>query len=355
MTERQHNSSAVSLTEKIWYGRSVISWLLVPFSVLYAAVISVRRMLYMTGIIRSRKFSVPVVVVGNITSGGTGKTPVTLWLARELARNNLSPGIVMRGYRGKVGASPIQVASDSHTDIVGDEALLLARRSGCPVVVHPDRAAAAEKLISLGVDIVIADDGLQHYHLARDVELAVVDGARRFGNGRLLPSGPLRESMARLVSVDEVLVHGKPADVEETFSAQLAQQPRYFQLSPLHISRLDESDVRPLEAFSGKTLHAVAGIGNPERFFSMLESFGIDVVRHPLADHARIAQSDLMFSDQAEIVMTEKDAVKCGGLKTANCWYVPVELVIDDADKEALMRTIELKTKNIAVSGGRDQ
>lgn len=343
MTERQMSAKTESLVQKVWYGSSIISRVLAPVSMLYAAVIFVRRQLYAKGIFRICEMAVPVIVVGNITVGGTGKTPVTLWLARKLAAKGMSPGIVTRGYRGSVGASPVHVTNETGVDIVGDEAILLARRSGCPVVVHPDRVAAVDKLIQLGVNIVISDDGLQHYRLARSVEIAVIDGERGFGNGRLLPSGPLREPIARLESVNEVLIQGTAAGDAVKTLPDLSQPPRYFQLRPLSLNRLDEAETRQIEDFSARRMHAIAGIGNPERFFAMLETFGIEVLRHPLADHANITQKDLTFSDQAEVVMTEKDAVKCIGLNTSNCWYVPAELTIGIADEEALMQTIENK------------
>jgi tetraacyldisaccharide 4'-kinase len=323
--------------EKVWYGSSLIYWVLLPFTLLFAVVVASRRYLYSRKILRSNSVDVPVIVVGNITAGGTGKTPVTIWLARALAKSGRSPGIISRGYRGKVGPRPLQAKADSKPAVVGDEAILLASQCDCPVVVHPDRTAAAKMAIELGANIVISDDGLQHYRLRRDFEIAVVDGNRGFGNGNLLPAGPLREPIARMKSVDRILIHRHSDDEREIFRRSYDTPPLSFRLQVTGVSRLDNSQQRKIEEFAGTTVHAVAGIGHPERFFLMLEAHGIDVKRHPLPDHADITPDDIVFDDDLEILMTEKDAVKCQWMDTSNCWYVPVEVDFEGADADMLL------------------
>ncbi len=326
--------------KKIWYGGSRLRWLLLPFSWIYAAIINCRRFLYSTGIIRSQSVAAPVVIVGNIAVGGTGKTPLTIWLALALAERGRKPGIISRGYGGIVGSKPMQVSADSDSAVVGDEAILMANRCACPVVVHPDRVAAAKLAIDLGVNVIVSDDGLQHYRLARDFEIAVVDGTRRYGNRQLLPAGPLREPVSRLQLCDQILVQREAGDSSDRSCRGPDHSPVEFRLVASAICKLDNSEIRNIEDLSGTKMHALAGIGNPDRFFRLLEACGIDVIRHPLPDHAEITQDDLDFDDGLDVVMTEKDAVKCSSLDTSKCWYVPVDVVIDDAEAEELLDRI---------------
>lgn len=323
--------------EKIWYGSSPVFWLLLPLTLLFAIAVAARRLAYARGLKKVQAVDVPVIVVGNITVGGTGKTPVTIWLAKALATSGRRPGIISRGYRGNVGLQPLQATAESDPTIVGDEAILLASQCDCPVVVHPDRVAAARKAIELGADIVISDDGLQHYRLGRDFEIAVVDGYRGFGNGRLLPAGPLREPVSRLKSVDKIVIHRHPEVENGILRRSYDRRPLSFGLRASGVSRLDDSELRPIDEFAGRTVHAVAGIGHPERFFRMLESHGIMVHRHPLPDHADITADDIVFDDDLEILMTEKDAVKCHWLDVSKCWYVPVEVEFEGADADILL------------------
>ena len=326
--------------QQIWYGGSRLHWLLLPFSWIYAAIIKVRRFLYSSGVFRSQSVSAPVVIVGNITVGGTGKTPLTIWLAQQLAERGYKPGIISRGYRGMVGPKPMEVAADSDPAVVGDEAVLMANRSECPVVVHPDRVAAAKLAIDLGANVIVSDDGLQHYRLARDFEIAVMDGTRRHGNQQLLPAGPLREPVSRLQSSDQVLVQREYEDTADRSCHWSARPAVEFKLIASAICRPDNSEIRNIEDFSGSKVHALAGIGNPDRFFRVLEAREIEVIRHPLADHAEITQDDLDFDDDLDVLMTEKDAVKCRSLDTSKCWFVPVDVAIDDADAEDLLTRI---------------
>jgi len=326
--------------QKIWYGHSPMVWVLVPLSWLYEIVIACRAYLYQSGILHASLVPVPVVIIGNITAGGTGKTPLTIWLAKALKGKGFSPGIISRGYRGNVGSVPVVALSASDPDIVGDEAILLASQSGCPVVVHPERVAAANKVIGMGADVIIADDGLQHYRLARDFEIAVIDGHRGFGNGRLLPAGPLREKPARLDSVNKVIVQRKAQQPKEVLRRSSDRRPVYFDLKPTLIRRLDGSETADLADFVGRNVHAVAGIGNPDRFFQLLESFGMIVKRHPLPDHAKISLSDISFDDETDVVMTTKDAVKCRFPEAGKCWCVEVDVEFEGGEGDMLLNLV---------------
>jgi len=329
-----------NLAQKIWYGDSSLRWLLLPFTLVYSAVVASRRFLFSLGVLRSHRVSVPVIIVGNVAVGGTGKTPVAIWLAQRLAEEGMIPAIVSRGYGGAVGAEPMQVTAESDPAEFGDEAVLIAIRSECPVVVHPDRVAAANLAIDLGANVIVSDDGLQHFRLDRDYEIVVIDGTRRYGNRQLLPAGPLREPISRLNTIDQLLIQREADGRSELLHRSSDIRPLDFRLVASTFCRLDNSDVRNIDEFAGVKIHALAGIGNPERFFRMLEARDIEVIRHPLPDHAEIIPGDLEFDDELDVVMTEKDAVKCRWLDTSNCWYVPVEVAISDAAAEDLIDRI---------------
>lgn len=242
----------------------------------------------------------------------------------------MRPGIVSRGYGGSVGRKPLRVTTDSDPDTVGDEAVLMAKRSACPVVVHPDRVRAAQEICGLGVDVIIADDGLQHYRLARQYEIAVVDGTRGFGNDRLLPAGPLREPVSRLKSVDRALMNRSVMRSERAIRGVPADLPvTDFYLRGTTARSLGDSEEAPLAKFAGKEVHAVAAIGNPGRFFMFLESHGMQVIEHPYPDHASLTERELRYDDGLDVLMTEKDAVKCSHLSIERCWYVPVDVAVD--------------------------
>jgi tetraacyldisaccharide 4'-kinase len=279
---------------------------------------------------------VPVVVVGNLTVGGTGKTPLVLWLARALRARGRQPGIVSRGYGGRGVRGALRVHAGSDVGVVGDEALLIARRSGCPVAVGRDRAAAAALVAGDGADIVIADDGLQHYALARDVEVAVLDDARRLGNGHCLPAGPLREPASRLSDVDAVVVHDDATGVNEWPPGAFPMR-----LQARAVRALASNAERSLESFAGERVHALAGIGNPERFFVSLRSQRLDVIAHPFPDHARLRREDIGFGDGLPVLMTEKDAVKCARFAGPEHWYVSVDAVLAPADAERLLALVD--------------
>jgi len=315
-----------------WYNKSLVSLLLLPLSWLFCLLAIVRRTLYRTGVLKVHRLPVPVIIVGNISVGGTGKTPFVTWLVELLRAQGYSPGIVSRGYGGGASHWPQQVRTDSDPRMVGDEAILLSRRCRCPMAVGPARAEAAEALLAYtDCDIIVADDGLQHYALGRDVEIAVVDGVRRFGNGHCLPAGPLREPHGRLAAVDMVVTNGVAGPREY-----------HMELVPAMLRNLaDPSKTRSLDAFAGKTVHAVAGIGNPQRFFDQLAAHGIEVREHAFADHFPFAREDVTFDDDLPVLMTEKDAVKCQDFATPRHWCVPVDARVDERIETLILRLIK--------------
>jgi tetraacyldisaccharide 4'-kinase len=291
-----------------------------------------RREAYRRGWLETVELAAPVVVVGNVSVGGTGKTPFVIWLAAQLRQHGRRVGIVTRGYRGKSAQWPRVVTADADPAEVGDEPVLLARRTGCPVVAGPDRVAAAEALLkSAAVDVLLADDGLQHYRLGRRFEIAVVDGVRGMGNGLCLPAGPLREPPARLQEVDAIVVNGGKWGHVGVFRARAVVTRVY---------NLRDGSERALESFRGSAVHAVAGIGNPQRFFDLLDDAGLDVIPHPLADHAEIGTAELTFDEPGPVLITEKDAVKCERLAPADVWCVVVDLAFDADSTARLMRLV---------------
>jgi tetraacyldisaccharide 4'-kinase len=312
---------------RVWYERASPPWWLLPLSLSYGAAAGARRYLYSKQLRKSTRVASPVVVVGNLSVGGTGKTPLVCWLVARLQELGFKPGVVTRGYGGS-SESVRLVDSSADPGIVGDESLLLARRTGVPVAIGRDRPSAAQLLVNAGCDVVVSDDGLQHYALARDCEIVVVDGERRFGNGRLLPAGPLRESEARLRRVDAVVVNGGHAQLEGALSMRLEAKDALS---------LTGGAIKTLREFAGHSVHAVAGIGNPERFFNMLRGYGIEVVGHPLPDHARLRAADISFPDGRPVLMTEKDAVKCAGFAGAQHWYVPVTASFEGGESKLLL------------------
>ncbi len=315
--------------QRVWYGESRARWFLLPLSWLYGAVVAIRKGLYDAGALKSEHPGVPVVVIGNLTAGGTGKTPVTIWLAEALRERGFNPGIVSRGYGGSQSGSPMRVDSASDPAVVGDEPVLLARRTGLPVAVDSDRSRAARTLVEEGVDLIVTDDGLQHLKLERDYEICVIDGKRGLGNRMLLPAGPLREPATRLEEVDQILVNGRCPDEAETANEQNAIG---FELRASELKRLNGSISRPIDSFANTTVHGVAAIGNPSRFFDTLRTGGMQVIEHALPDHAKLRRSDMSFDDNFDVVMTEKDAVKLGSNLSDRYWYMSVDLEIDSVE-----------------------
>ena len=322
--------SVQSWLNRIWYERRAPpSWLL-PLSLVYGAVAGSRRFVYARRWRRATRIPCPVVVVGNVSVGGTGKTPLVCWLVKHLIERGYQPGIVTRGYGGSSTIVRRITAADDPA-LVGDESILLARRTGAPVAVGRDRPAAAHLLVSEGCNVIVSDDGLQHYALQRDCEVVVIDGDRRFGNGWLLPAGPLREPPARLKVADAVVVNGGRALLPGALSMRLEAKNAVALLG---------GTVRPLSDLAGRRVHAIAGIGNPDRFFNMLRSRGIEVAGRPLADHARLTAGDIDFGDDKPVLMTEKDAVKCERFAGAQHWYVPVTASFDGGEASVLLDII---------------
>ncbi len=307
-----------------WYDDAPVPLAARLVAPLYGAVSRLRRRLYQRGWLRRRQVPVPVIVVGNITAGGTGKTPLTIELVTRLREAGWKPGVASRGYGRDEAGSARWVTPDMDAALGGDEPVLIAWKTGAPVRVDRDRVAAAKALLDAGCDVVVCDDGLQHYRLARDIEIEVVDAVRRYGNGRMMPAGPLRESVARARDCDFRVVNlgqGSDSDGESTASGfgEWAMRLRIDTAHPLGGGR-----DTPLQAFAGQRVHAVAGIANPERFFQMLRARGIGVVPHAFADHHRYQPADLSFGSELPVLMTEKDAVKCQ--RFANRWHYAVPL-----------------------------
>lgn len=374
----------MSLIEKIWYQKSWISISLLPLSLLFSFISLCRQYLYRIGLKKTTQLSCPVIVVGNITVGGTGKTPLVIALADFLRGKGYMPGIISRGYPN-CHRFPQWVTPQSDPNTVGDESVLLARRTGCPVVVCRSRVAAADFLLKHSdCTIILSDDGLQHFALGRTIEIVLIDGNRQFGNGFLLPAGPLREPKARLRQVDFCLINGTSRErfQKNQFEMQLLplgcipvglqdarlgaevtrdldfvdlKNPKEYSLyfegfSDQQNSKVDvRSDAQSRilksngytnlmgsqrinlpDGLAGKIVHAVAGIGHPDRFFESLRALGLSFIEHVFADHYAFTIQDFAFLQQdAVVVMTEKDAVKCGAFADERYWYVPVDAKID--------------------------
>ena len=306
-----------------WQSRSLKSLLLMPLSALFGALAAARRLLFRLGICRAVRLPVPVIVVGNIAVGGSGKTPVVEWLVQRLREAGYTPGIVSRGYGGTVDGIAL-VPGDGDPARFGDEPVLLARVARCPVAVGADRPAAAQALLEAcpDCDVIVSDDGLQHYRLARDVEVVVVD-ERTLGNRRLLPAGPLREPVSRLRGVDLVVAHG---EVSPDLARCLASKPVFpMTLEGDAFVALGGSGKHcAADSFRTRRVHAVAGIGRPERFFTQLTAMGLDVIPHPFPDHHHFTASDLDFAPGEAKILTSKDAVKCAAFAPADTWEFPV-------------------------------
>lgn len=315
--------------ERCWYGRCRYRFLLFPLVPVFFCLLLVRRLAYRAGLLRSWRLPVPVIVVGNLAVGGSGKTPLTLCIVRWLVELGYHPGIVSRGYGGQA-RMPMPVAMDSDPALVGDEPVLLARRAVCPVWVGRERAEAGRQLLAFHpeVDVLVTDDGLQHYALTRDLEIVVVDGERGFGNGHLLPAGPLREPLGRLATVDAVVINGGDPDafvlLPPSFTMRLSGETFRNLRDPGRIARAAD--------FAGRPLHALAGIGHPRRFFDHLARLGLNVTPHAFPDHHAYTADDL---PAGTLLMTEKDAVKCAEFAPPDAWFLAV-----DAELEPGLKTL---------------
>lgn len=333
--------------QRLWYGGFHPALLiLVPLSWLFAALSGLRRTLFRLGVLRSHRIDAPVIVIGNITVGGTGKTPFTIWLAERLSSRGVRVGIILRGYGGSAATWPQRVTRETPWQEVGDEACLLAQRTDAIVVAGPDRVADAKLARELGALVILSDDGLQHYRLRRDLEIVVIDGDRVLGNGRLLPAGPLREPESRLRSVHLLVVSRRAAGWSAAMGAEGTPSVNAWARIDIAVNLLTR-EVRPLESFSGTSVHAIAAIGHPEAFFGALQSAGLDVRAHPHADHASLAREHIDFPDDFPVLMTEKDAVKCGAIADERHWAVPLEVSLNDADTKTVMALVERTVSNL--------
>jgi tetraacyldisaccharide 4'-kinase len=325
-------------TPAYWYGSARIPLAARALEPVYAAAIKLRRALYRRGWCKRLQVPVPVVVVGNVTAGGTGKTPLTIALVERLKQAGWKPGVASRGYGRRDGKTARWVEPGIAVELSGDEPALIAWKTGVPVRVDRDRVAAARALVQAGCNIVICDDGLQHYRLMRDIEIEVVDGKRRYGNGHLLPAGPLREPAVRAEQCDfRVLNLGQASDAGfeqggEAGFGEWQMRLRIDAAQPLNGARQ-----QPLSAFAGQRVHAVAGIANPERFFAMLRAHGIGVVPHAFPDHHRYVPADFSFGSRLPVLMTEKDTVKCRGFAVEWSYSVPLQAQLPAAFWVALL------------------
>ena len=338
---------------QLWYRKSAAATLLQPLSWLYGLITWGRRRAYANGWLAAQRAGKPVVIVGNLTVGGTGKTPLVAWLAGQLSAAGLKVGIVSRGY-GRADRAPQLVQCESSWRDVGDEPLLLRRLTGCDTVVARDRVAGARALVARGADVIVADDGLQHLRLARDCEIVMIDGARGFGNGRLLPAGPLRQPVASLDRAAVTVLNGVPEHASLLPGQHdLIAAAMRMSLVGADAHRLDGLAIaQPLERFQGQRVHAVAGIGHPGRFFRDLRSRGLELIEHPFADHHPFGAADLDFDDELPVLMTEKDAVRCRALANPRLWYVPVVVRFSEAQAQELLDHVMRKLGPSPGAGG---
>ena len=318
-----------------WYEGHVLLWLLLPLSFLFRSLVSFRRQAYINGKKTVTPSPCPVIVVGNINVGGSGKSPLVIWLAEQLKAAGYHPGIVSRGYGGKAPVYPFAVDAQSEPAQVGDEPWMIQRRTGLPCVVDPDRPRAVQHLYdTYACDVIISDDGLQHYAMARDIEIVVLDGQRGLGNGFCLPAGPLREPASRLDSVDFVVVNGGSAGLNQ-YLMSLEVEGLY----PLQDFNQPKEKAQQLER--NEEVHGLAGIGNPQRFFDTLAALGCHVDARPFPDHYQFNSEDLDFDDENKIILTEKDAVKCLGFKKENTYYLKVDARLTASFWPALLEKLE--------------
>ena len=323
-----------NLIEKVWHSKNIFSLLLFPLSLIYISIIYLRRTLYQLGLISITKINAPTIVVGNIVAGGTGKTPLVIWLAKYFKGKGFLPGIVSRGYGGKYLSNIELVKPTSNPLLVGDEPVIIARNTNCPVVVAKKRAKGAKELVEkYNCNIILCDDGMQHYSLARDIEIAVIDGQRRFGNNYCFPAGPLREPKNRIFKADLIV---------SKYNARACEHKMDYTYNQL-VSLNELPKTIPVSDLHGMTVHAIAGINNPDHFFSYLRSHKLELIIHKFPDHYSFTKDDVRFDDNFPVVMTEKDAVKCLNYSSDKHWYVPISAELPKSfiyDLDKLMEKI---------------
>jgi tetraacyldisaccharide 4'-kinase len=315
------------MIEKLWYGKNRLFWLLIPFSLLYGLIALIRRFLYRLGILKPWRSPVPIIIIGNLSVGGNGKTPLVVGLIESLKQKGLQVGVVSRGYGGKSDCYPLILNKTTTTEQAGDEPVLIYQRTNVPIAVSPHRSDAVQALLKrYQLDVILTDDGLQHYALSRDIEVVVVDGKRLFGNGWWMPAGPMRERESRLKSVDLIIING---DSVNNLAQKYPNKVYTMQLTPRYAVNLLTQEKKPLSSL--QNICAIAGISHPNRFFDMLIKMQMNVIKTiPFADHQQftlLLLNDIANFDQT-LLMTEKDAVKCRQFAQANWWYLPVDAVI---------------------------
>ena len=329
----RNNTLNQQILNTLWYTNTPYKYLLTPLSKIYETIVITRKKYYKKISKKHAEFQFPIIVIGNLTVGGTGKTPLTIWLANYLKQQGYYPGIVSRGYGGKAFIYPQTVTDQSDPAIVGDEPVLIAQQTQCPVIVDPNRVNAVHTLLKNHTcNVVISDDGLQHYALARDMEILVIDGERRFGNGLCLPAGPLREPQSRSAEVDFIVTNGTAKSSE--FQMMLKPEAINNVINP--------SLTKPAIEFVGHIVHAIAGIGNPRRFFQSLRLMGLTIVEHIYPDHYYFSPSDFKFGNNAIIIMTEKDAIKCRTFAHENYWCLPVRAELTDEFGKQLLAKLKV-------------
>ncbi len=336
--------------ENAWYRKSPWLKLLIPVGFVFGKLAARRRRQYQSGKRQAYKSTLPVIVVGNITVGGSGKTPLVIYLAKRLTEEGYKPAIISRGYLSKASSYPCVVTPESEVKEVGDEALMISQNCQCPMIIDPDRASALKKLeTEFECNIVISDDGLQHYAMHRDLEIAVIDGSRGLGNNLLLPAGPLRESQHRLSEVDYVVSNGA---LLENLAVEV--DINQMDLKPVALCNLKSGEQKkPHAEVERKKVHAVAGIGNPQRFFNSLNACGFDIIQHSFDDHHAFTKDDLEFNEilneELDIIMTEKDAVKCRSFAKVNYWYLKVEASLEEHFIDKLLKRLS-SIQNLALT-----
>jgi tetraacyldisaccharide 4'-kinase len=315
---------------KIWYKGAAIPVHYKVLAKIFSTVSQLRKFLYKNNIFKSHRIKCPVVIIGNISVGGVGKTPFVIWLVNQLQNKGLKVGVISRGYGGKREHEPLLVIPQTSVKASGDEALLIARHTNAPVFVGKNRVKAAQKLLrEYKVNVIISDDGLQHYALKRDVEIVLIDAKYGLGNEKLLPAGPLREDKSRLSEVNKVIYKGKKSNHD------------YFQYQPLMVYALgDIKNQKSIESFRNQHINALAGIAHPDSFFNMLSEQGLAVVKNPLDDHEVLTEAHFDFGNDDPIFITEKDAVKCTELKLKNVWVVVLKLVVKPETKKVVLDMI---------------
>ncbi|MBL10124.1 MAG: tetraacyldisaccharide 4'-kinase [Acidiferrobacteraceae bacterium] len=308
------------LIEKIWYKKSIFLYALIPLEFIYWLLVQTKKLLFQVGLFKSEKLNIPVIIVGNLTVGGTGKTPLVIEITRNLVENGYSPGIICRGYGGTIQDLPHLTSAEDSFLLTGDEALLLSEETGCPVVVDSNRIRGCHWLINNApIDIIISDDGLQHARLVGDIEIAVIDGKRRFGNRHLLPAGPLRESTTRLKTIDLVVVNNGTKMKNE-----------YSMIGTLKYAvRILDGKQKELSTFNKITVDAICGIGNPDSFFDDLANAGVKIQKHYYPDHHPYKPEDLAIFNSSTLFMTSKDAIKCKQFAQADWWIIPQSIEIE--------------------------